>query len=283
MRKALMAGVVLVAVAAAAYAVAPTVRSQSREDDSERRVFMLDGRGMSIGVSVSDRTDGGVLVEDVAEESPAAKAGIRKGDVLVEFDGERVRSARHLGRLVQETPEGRTVKATIQREGARQTVDVMPSRDRGRIAGDIAIPPLPENFERDLERGLRAIPRNFAFDFSWDGDMPDMMVRARTRMGAQLSPLSDQLAEYFGAKSGVLVSSVEADSAAAKAGLKAGDVITSINGRTVDAPRGVTEQLRGAADGTPVEIGVVRDKKSLTLKAQMPERRRSSPRYVRPA
>jgi serine protease Do len=283
MRKALMAGAALVAVVAAAYAVAPTAWSQGRDEDRDRRVFMLDGRGMSIGVSVSDRGDGGVLVEDVGEESPAAKAGIRKGDVVVEFDGERVRSARHLGRLVQETAEGRTVKATILREGARQAVDVTPSRERGRLSGDVALPALPENFERDLERSLRAIPRNFAFDFNWDAEWPDVSIRARTRMGAQLSPLSHQLADYFGAKAGVLVSSVEEDSAAAKAGLKAGDVITSINGRAVEGPRDVTEQLRDAEAGQTVEIGVVRDKKSLTLKAQMPERRRPSPRYVRPA
>jgi S1-C subfamily serine protease len=80
----------------------------------------------------------------------------------------------------------------------------------------------------------------------------------------------------------VLVSSVDADSPAAKAGLKAGDVITSVNGRTVNDTRDVTQEIRGADVGTDVELGVLRDRKSLTLKAQLPERR-SSRRYTRPA
>jgi S1-C subfamily serine protease len=70
----------------------------------------------------------------------------------------------------------------------------------------------------------------------------------------------------------VLVSSVEPESAAAKAGVKAGDVITSINGRSVNDPRDVSEELRDADAGGTVEIGIVRDKKASTLKATIPER-----------
>ena len=71
----------------------------------------------------------GVVVEDVSTDSPAEKAGIRKGDVVVEFDGERVRSVRQLTRLVQETPAGRTVTAILQRDGQRTTVSVTPRDD----------------------------------------------------------------------------------------------------------------------------------------------------------
>jgi serine protease Do len=108
-------------------------------------------------------------------------------------------------------------------------------------------------------------------------------AKSRGRLGAQLSPLTDQLAEYFGAKDGVLVTSVESESVAAKAGLKAGDVITTINGRTVENPREVSQELRDAGnDGKEVEIGILRDKKAMTLKAQIPEGRRPV-RHPRPA
>ena len=288
MRKAIVAGAAAVALVAAVFVVAPTVWSQSRQSDDnrDRRVVMLDGRGNSIGVSVSDRDAGGVVIEDVEEDGPAAKAGIRDGDVIVEFDGERVRSARHFARLVQETADGRSVKATIVRDGSRQTVDVTPARGAGRFSHDFVLPYLEDigpNIEREIERGLEALPRDFAFDFKWDGEVPEVGVWPRGRLGAQLSPLSDQLAEYFGVKDGVLVSSVEPESAAAKAGRKAGDVITSVNGREVGSPRDVTHELRGEA-GKDVEIGILRDKKPLTLKAQVPERRRpASRRPARPA
>jgi len=145
-------------------------------------------------------------------------------------------------------------------------------RGGARISGDFVLPP---NFERDIEReverGLRAMPRDFAFDFKWDGEFPTAKIMSRGRLGAQLSPMSDQLADYFGAKQGVLVSSVDADSVAAKAGLKAGDVITSVNGHAVETPREVAQEVRDAGTGKEVTIGVLRDKKSITLKAQIPE------------
>lgn len=296
MRKALVAGAAALVVAAAAFALAPSVRSQSTSSDDkrDRRAFMLDGRGSSIGVSIRDLDaddvakaktgqTGGVLIEDVEENSPAARAGLRDGDVIVEFDGERVRSARHFARLVQETAEGRSVRATVVREGSRQTLDVTPERG-ARWSGDLMyMPHIADEIQREVERGMRSLPRDFAFDFKWDGEFPSTKVWPRGRLGAQLSPLTDQLAEYFGTKSGVLVASVDSDSVAAKAGLKAGDIITSIDGQAVETPRDVAQGLR-TADADEVAIAVMRDKKPLTLKAQLPARPRAKTiRSVRPA
>src|SRR5689334_25424425 len=97
--------------------LAPSVFAQPPAQPLERAhrfqdLMVLAGRGAEIGVQVTDGKDGGVLVEEVQPESPAEKAGLKRSDVLVEFDGERVRSTRQFGRLVQETPPGRTVKAT---------------------------------------------------------------------------------------------------------------------------------------------------------------------------
>jgi serine protease Do len=296
MRKAFVAGVAAVAVAVTAFALAPSVRSQtaSSDDARDRRVFMLDGRGSSIGVSIRDLDAndiakakpgqaGGVIIEDVDENGPAARAGLRDGDVVVEFDGERVRSARHFARLVQETAEGRSVRTTVVRGASRQTLDVTPERG-GRWAGDLMhLPHIADDIQHEVERGMRSLPRDFAFDFNWDGELPSAKVWPRGRLGAQLSPLTDQLAEYFGTKAGVLVSSVDSDSVAAKAGLKAGDIITSIDGQAVETPRDVAEGLRTAEAGE-VAIAVTRDRKPLTLKAQMPARSRTkTTRGVRPA
>jgi serine protease Do len=294
MRKAVVTIVAAAAVVVTAFVLAPTVWTQARPEPpappSTPRMMWLDGRGSAIGVRIRDLEPdeatkaklpqaGGALIEDVDEGSPAAKAGLKTGDIVVEFDGERVRSARHFSRLVQETPDGRAVKATVVRDGSRQTVDVQPSTDARHTHRDMIID-MPD-IEREVERGLRALPRNFSFDFDWDAG--GVAGFGRGRLGARLQPLTDQLAEYFGAKSGVLVSSVDDDSAAAKAGLKAGDVITSVNGRTVDDTRDVTEELREAEEGKEVEIGVLRDRKSLMLKAPIPERARPARRPTRPA
>ena len=251
--------------------------------DAARRAIRLDGRGSQIGVMVSD-PDGqgatGVRIDGVDEDSPAAKAGVKEGDVVVEFDGERVRSARQLTRLVQETPEGRTVKMTVTRGDTRQTFDVTPEASSATWSFRLNEPELRAEIERGL-RGFRAPPDRGGpmFDFRYDG-IPGI-VAPRGRLGVQVETLSDQLAEYFGVKGGgVLVSSVTADSPAQKAGLKAGDVITAVNGTAVRDAGELVEELRGTGDGREVRLDVVRDKKSTTVTATL--ERPAAPRAPRP-
>ena len=93
----------------------------------DRRVIQLDGRGSQLGVMVSDTDDAtGVRIDTVEDGSAAAKGGVKPGDIVVDFDGERVRSARQLTRLVQETPAGRAVTMAVRRGSDRQTLNVTP-------------------------------------------------------------------------------------------------------------------------------------------------------------
>ena len=227
-------------------------------------------------MAVSDPDDAGttgVRIDEVDDDSPAAKAGVREGDLVVEFDGERVRSARQLTRLVQETPEGRSVKMTIARDGARQSLDITPEASAMAWNFQIDGPRL----RAEIERGLRGLPemRGPAFDFRFDGvpgmpGMPVMPPGARGRLGVQVETLSDQLAEYFGVKGGgVLVSSVAADTPAQKAGLKAGDVITGVNGTAVRDTRELMDEIRRVDDRREVRLDVVRDKRTMTVTATL--------------
>jgi S1-C subfamily serine protease len=236
-----------------------------------RELTVLAGRGAQIGVRIADGS-AGVVVEEVEPDSPAEKAGVKRSDVFVEFDGERVRSARQFSRLVEETPPGRTVKATVTRDGQRKDLQITPNE--GRIA-DVIIngDRLRERFG-DLSDFAGRMPFNFNFDF----DMPSVL--SGRRLGVTVDNLTQQLAEYFGAKDGVLVTSVTEGSAAARAGMKAGDVITSINGDRVTSREELVRRLRDAS-GEDITIGVVRDKKETTLKAKIEPARRL--RGARPA
>jgi len=255
----------------------------------DRRVIQLDGGGSQLGVMVSDldrSQEAGVRIDDVDEGSAAAKGGVKAGDIVVEFDGERVRSARQFSRLVQETPAGRAVKLTVRRGGARQTLDVTPeARDvpswTGRGGRD-----LEREIERGVEQGLRDLPRRMEPYFDFDFDFDGLTVRGSGgRLGVQVVRLSDQLATYFGATGGgVLVSGVTPDSAAAKAGMKAGDVITKVNGEAVKDPGDLVAALRDVKDDGAVALDIVRDRKATSLKATIEPRRPSRPaRTARPA
>lgn len=290
------AAVVAIAVAAAGVgaALVPAVHGQTRpravKVQSNRALEVFTG-GSRIGVSIREVEESdaksakgataGVVVEDVSTDSPASKAGIRKGDVIVEFDGEKVRSVRQLTRLVQETPAGRGVPAVLLREGQRTTVTVTPTdsgrfsfegledladwgRDfKYRVAPRIATPPTPPAPPK------APTPPSFVFDG---------LLNRSTRLGISIDSLSPQLAQYFGTKDGVLVTSVTDDSPAAKAGLKAGDVITGFNGNTTADPSELRRRLQSLADGDEFTIAAMRDRKPVTLKGKVErtERRRTS-------
>lgn len=276
MKQWVIGGVAAVALILAAFVSAPTLFAQRQGTRAAQWQFdglTLEGPGSSIGVSVREMTaddaakakvqvSDGVMIEDVREGTPASRAGLKSGDVVVEFDGERPRSLRHFGRLVRETAPGRTVKMTIVRDGSRRTMDIAPEGARRLPNPDTA---------------WRGVPRDFQFDF--DGNAFNLFggpFGSSGRLGVSVTPLSEQLASYFGVMDGVLVSEVRADTPASAAGLRAGDVITSVNGHVVRDPQDVVSEIRDVQSGGSIDLKVTRDRKELSLKATFPERRRQT-------
>jgi serine protease Do len=257
--------------AAIAAVLASDAAGQVRVRAPKARTWELMARGSHIGIAVRDlddadakrekTTQSGVVIDEVYTDSPAARAGLKAGDIVVEFDGERVRSARQFSRLVAETPDGRSVKLGAVRDGQRLALDVTPEvgthMGEWKFEGDFSS-------LADLEYDVRAMLPKIA--------APEIGVKtfARTRrLGVQIDTLTPQLATYFGATRGALVTSVDEGSAAEKAGLKAGDVITAIDGRTIEDTADIQRALRGAGGGAEVTIDILRDRKSQTLKATM--------------
>ena len=266
---------VLVAVAGMAVVgmvMAPSAFGQAppgRPLDRPGKVpFAFFNEGSRIGASIRDldpaeadrqKLTGGAVVEDVQPDSPAALAGLRQADVIVVFDGEQVRSARQFSRLVQETTSGRTVKATIVRNGQRSDIQLTPSEGR---RADVFI-----NGDRVRER-----VEDFAMRLPEVNLEIDPTGTSRGRLGVTVSPLGDQLAAYFGAKEGVLVAAVVDGSPAQKAGLQAGDIITAINGERIASPAQLTRALRTVNDDAELTLGIVREKKETTVKAKLESR-----------
>ena len=166
---------------------------------------------------------------------------------------------------------------------APEQADLTATPDARAFAWDARID--GDRIRRDVERSLEGL-RDFQFDmppmrFHFDREFDDLVApSSRRRLGVSVDSLSDQLAQYFGAaQGGALVTTVEKESAAEKAGLKAGDVITAINGQPVRDADQVRRALREAATGE-VTISYLRDKQSATTKATMAPR--EPRRTVRP-
>lgn len=203
----------------------------------------------------------GVEVTKVEDDSPAAKAGMKQGDVVVEFNGEKVEGVEQFIRLVRETPIGRQVKIVVWRNGANQTLTAMVGARRDTVIetprGFVTIPPVPPVPPVPQVD----IPR---FDFAWQ--TPLLGIE-----GESLGPQA-QLAEFFGVKDGVLVKSVLKNSAAEKAGLKAGDVITKVDDSKVTSTREITSLLRSDRSKTSFTLTVVRNKKEMPVTVTIPDR-----------
>ena len=276
----------LTCVAGLGAAVAPPAGAQSRVEVVEPRGqgFLFGGSRLGMSITDVDSSDvRGVRIDEVQQESPAEKAGFHKGDIVVEFDGERVRSARQFTRLVSETPAGRQVTAIVTRGGQRVTLTVTPRdssaawrelegnrlraweelQDRVRVLPAPAPPKTPRPQRPPEPPRPQRAPEPPAMErFFYSGN----------QLGVTTNSLSEQLQEYFGAKGGLLVTSVTKDSAASRAGLKAGDVIVSVNGRSVDGPFELRQEMARLDGGEEFTLEIVRDRKTMTLKGKSDER-----------
>lgn len=210
----------------------------------------------------------GVEVTDVDRDSPAEKAGIKPGDVILEFNGYRVESVAQFVRLVRETPPGRRVELKVQRDGQQQTLSATLERTRG----------LARAFRWERGEVWELPDLRFQLPPIRIPDMPSFVPSWRTpRLGIVCEELRGQLAEYFGVSHGVLVREVAPASPAERAGLRAGDVITHVNGRRVDTPRELSERLREAKDGR-AKLTVVRNRKDVEIEVELERRPDRVPR-----
>ena len=194
----------------------------------------------------------GAEVKVVMEGSPADKAGIEPGDVLLSYNGEMVVSAQQLTRLVGETPPGRSVKVQYWRNDKTQVTTVVIGTAPSTPVSPFATMQMPE---------LR----------SWQipgTDFPSpMLVWRNPVIGLEFERVDSQLAEYFGVKGGILVRSVQRGSPADKAGLKAGDVIFSVAQQTLATERDFSSLLHR---GSNVPVSVMRDHKHCELTLSVP-------------
>jgi len=174
------------------------------------------------GLGLKDES--GALVADVTPDSPAAKAGIKTGDVIEKFDGQPVTKLRDLPRMVADTKLGKSVDITVLRNGSETTVHPV-------------ITELPENLRvanaRSSGREEQAEPQSAG------------------ALGLQLGSLTDQIRQRLHVQrnvKGAVITHVEEGSPAEQLGIQAGDVITAVNQQPVTSPEEAAAHIKEARD-----------------------------------
>ena len=230
---------------------------------------LMASNGSYLGVGVRDvdaerkkalnlKEERGAEITSVEEDSPAAKAGLKTGDVVLEYASTRVESMEKFIRMVRETPAGREVKIGVTRAGSLVTLTAKPENGQSRMSRTMRIAPMPPIDVRAM-MGSADSPRA-------------VMYWKSSTLGVEAESLDNQLADFFGVKQGVLVRSVGKETPAEKAGIKAGDVIVKVEDISVGSPREVTSAVRNArSSGKTVNLSLVRDKKETAIKVTFEE------------
>ncbi|HBK56212.1 MAG TPA: hypothetical protein DDZ76_08020 [Xanthomonadales bacterium] len=241
-----------------------------------------------IGIVMAE-SDEGVAIAGTTPDSPAARAGIKPGDILIAVGGKKItgRDAEaRLGKareLIGELEEGERVELTYQRDGRSHDVALQAEKmDRLMVwtpqAGALApLARLGEHFDIDIVRGIdddamtQRIERIVIDDADCQGPETDCaehrVFQAMRWAGLNLTSLDSDLGRYFGIERGALV----LNPGRHLDGLKAGDVILAVNGEATDDPRAVLRGLRKLSPGEQANLSIQRDRHAETITVTVPE------------
>jgi serine protease Do len=272
----------------AAGAVEPATWAQNPAPRPRTVTVTMGGSYLGVGVLDVDaerakalklKEARGVEVSNVAAGGPAEKAGIKPGDVVLEYNGQPVDGIEQFQRLVRETPASRQVKVKVWRNGAAVTLTAAVASRKSlsiedSIEGNLGRALDMQNLAQDaaaLSQSVQAMRMPSMPPF----DMPNIViVTPSRRLGIEGEGLADepQFADFLGVKSGVLVKSVLKNSAAEKAGIKAGDVITRIGDTRVSSSQDITGTLSANRRAQTFTVTVVRNKKEMQVTVTIEDR-----------
>jgi serine protease Do len=203
----------------------------------------------------------GAEITSIDKDAPAFKSGLRIHDVVVQMNGQRVEGIEQFRRMLHEAPPGRTITLVAIRDGQPQNFSVQLA-DRTQLATQIIV-----DLETDPPPALNADEPQPTIVLPGGGHSNGFfgsLTRNRYYVGVDIQPLPTGLADYFGARNGVLVGNVFSNSPASAAGLKPADVIQKVNGQPI-VTLSDWEKAIHANRGKRVQVTIIRDRKEQTL------------------
>jgi len=220
-----------------------------------------------LGVSIAEDEEGKVEILNIEKDGPAELAKLKKGDIILEFEGKEVTSTQMLAAEIRRRKPGSNVNLKIDRQGKVENIKVR----------------LGEYPEKEIRKELKLkFPQLFPPTPPIPPQPPTVKIFPRTwemrkYIGVYLEELNRELSAYFGVKEGkgLLISKITEGGPAEKAGLKVGDVIIRAEGKRVESVRRLSGLIQDKAKGDKIKIEFLRDKKVKTVEVEIEEEERS--------
>lgn len=229
-------------------------------DANSFRTFSVDSNRAMLGVT-TEKTDGGVSIESVTKESAAAKAGLKKGDIITRVDDKAIANPDDLSTAIKKHKPGDKVTVAYIRDKVNNTT----TAELGKWKGSTVFSTGPGNFKidmKDIDLGnmmpnAQAVPRPRTYSGT--------IARSGTpKLGLSVQDSDDG--------KGVSIINVDEESNAAKAGLKEDDVITEIDGKAVNSADEVAKIIRESKDKISVMMKVQRKGKTQNVEVKIPRK-----------
>ena len=224
-----------------------------------------------LGVRIAPNEEDQVEIIEVEKDSPAEIADLKDGDVVIEFDGKELVDTEVLAKMIRMRKPGDTVTLMIERKGEIQDVEVkLGELTQENVWSDFEqkFPNLfvPKGEFEVMPAPEFARPEVFRFGFG-----------QRKFIGVGVQELNPELSEYFGIDkgTGILISSIEKDGPADRAGLKVGDVIITANGDRMERSQDLVELIQDKEKGDKITIEYLRNKKQRTVEVEVEEEEQS--------
>ncbi|MEO0115574.1 MAG: PDZ domain-containing protein [candidate division WOR-3 bacterium] len=199
-----------------------------------------------IGIYITENETGsGVKVDEVIPDCPAAKAGIKKGDIIIEVGGKKVLDEEFLLQEIAKTKPGQKVNFKINRRGKIISVSV--------------------------ETTIRPKPTKESQTTGLIDKIAKTLRGHKDYLGIKICDIVAGLDEYFGVEDGVLILEVFKNSLAEKIGLRPGDVIIGIDDSNIPDCKTLKNTLSRKEPNVPIAIKLIRHKKPMTVKALLTE------------